>query len=284
MAQLPGEDWGGEAGRRWLSQVDRFESMLDPVGKALIAMAQLKPGEKLADVGCGGGATTLEIANAVAPHGYVTGIDISPELVTLASRRRQAADVPNCSFHCADAQITSAYGTPLDRVLSRFGVMFFADSTVAFTNMRSWLRPGGEMVFACWGPPQDNPWFVLAGSVFARFITLPERDPAGPGPFRFADPDTTGMMLRAAGFKEVSFSPYQSSLALGGAGASPAEAADFVMAAMSVALPLAEIGEADRQAARAALIEALLPYARAQGVMLPGSCWLVRARNPAMGD
>lgn len=280
MAGLPAEDWSGEAGRRWLSQVDRFESMLAPIGRALIATAKLEPGEKLADVGCGGGATTLEIAAAVAPHGYVTGIDISPDLVSLAVRRRETSGIPNCSFHCADAQTTSAYGTPLDRVLSRFGVMFFADSQAAFANMRSWLKPGGEMVFACWGLPQDNPWFALAGSVFARFIDLPERDPAGPGPFRFADPEATAALLRRAGFSEVSVAPHRSDMALGGAGASPAEAADFVMEAMSLAQPLGELGGDARQAARAALIEALLPHARASGVILPGSCWFVRARNP----
>ena len=89
MSDIPMEDWAGEVGDRWLAHIDRFESMLAPIGNALIATAQLQPGEKVADVGCGGGPTTFAIAAAVAPHGYVTGIDIAPKLIALANRRRQ---------------------------------------------------------------------------------------------------------------------------------------------------------------------------------------------------
>lgn len=280
MSDIPMEDWAGEVGDRWLAHIDRFESMLAPIGNALIATAQLQPGEKVADVGCGGGPTTFAIAAAVAPHGYVTGIDIAPKLIALANRRRQQLGIPNCSFHAADAQVTSAYGTPLDRVVSRFGVMFFADSQAAFANLRSWLRPGGELIFACWGPPQDNAWIGLVGETLSRFAEMPQRDPAGPGPFRFADPEATTNLLRAAGFAEVSVAPHQAEQPLGGAKASPAEAADFVIEAMAMGEPLAAAGADVPEQARVALIDAFMPFYRmGEGVMLPGTSWFVRAIN-----
>lgn len=281
MTDIPAEDWTGEVGDRWLRHIDRFESMLTPIGDALIATAGFRPGERVADVGCGGGLTTLAIARAIGPHGFATGIDIAPRLIALANHRRQEMGVPNCSFQCGDAQISASYSsTPFDRIFSRFGVMFFTDSKAAFANMRAWLKPGGEMLFACWGPPAENAWIALVGATIGQFAPMPERDPDGPGPFRFADPEATGTMLRAAGFSAVSFAPHQADQPFGGAGASPTLAAEFAIEALGVGEALADAGEGVRDQAKAALIEVFTPYHREGGVMLPGMSWFVRARSP----
>src|SRR3546814_10963477 len=47
--------WAGEAGARWLGQLDRFESMIEPIGEALLARAAYAAGERVVDIGCGGG-------------------------------------------------------------------------------------------------------------------------------------------------------------------------------------------------------------------------------------
>ena len=73
MDRLEPEDWAGEMGERWLAQLDRFESMISPVGDALLARAAFQPGERVVDLGCGGGATSFAIAEAVAPRGHVLG-------------------------------------------------------------------------------------------------------------------------------------------------------------------------------------------------------------------
>ena len=118
------EDWAGEMGARWLANIDRLESMIAPIGDALLARAGFQPGQHVIDIGCGGGATSLAIASAVGSSGSVVGIDISPDLIAKATERGVAAGVPNARFECADASLYQAE-TPFDRLFSRFGSMFF---------------------------------------------------------------------------------------------------------------------------------------------------------------
>ena len=66
---LAAHDWASEAGKRWLAQLDRFESMIEPIGKALLDQAAYSASETVVDIGCGGGWTTRQIASAVGGGG-----------------------------------------------------------------------------------------------------------------------------------------------------------------------------------------------------------------------
>ena len=100
---LAAHDWAGQAGMRWLAQLDRFESMIEPIGRALLAQAAYNFGETVVDVGCGGGWTTRQIATAVGNTGFVLGLDISPDLVGMARERAQRAGLANIRFEQGDA-------------------------------------------------------------------------------------------------------------------------------------------------------------------------------------
>jgi ubiquinone/menaquinone biosynthesis C-methylase UbiE len=122
---LKGEDWAGEMGAKWLANLACFEGMIAPIGEALLRQADFKPGERVLDIGCGGGGTTIAIAKAVAPSGEVVGIDISPDLTTASMRRAKDAGVTNIGFICADGATVQLEDAPFDRLFSRFGSMFF---------------------------------------------------------------------------------------------------------------------------------------------------------------
>ena len=102
------EDWSGEMGERWLRNLDRFEGMIAPIGRALLARADFRAGERVVDIGCGAGASSLEIASRLGASGSVLGVDISPVLIGTAERRARAAGAANLSFRCRDAATASS--------------------------------------------------------------------------------------------------------------------------------------------------------------------------------
>ena len=274
---LKGEDWAGEMGERWLASLDRFESMIAPIGTALLERAGYQPGERVLDLGCGGGATTLAIAEAVGPGGAALGLDVAPMLVARAQERADAAG-STARFVCADAATAQLDEPPFDRLFSRFGSMFFEAPVPAFTNLRGLLKPGARIDLAVWANPRDNLWMMEVMGVVRQHVEIPPAVPRAPGPFAFEDLSYLEEVLTGAGFSGMHVATYAGLQPVGGPGATPDEATDFVLASMAVGRVLAEQGAGVRDSARAALAAMFTRHHRAgEGVMLPCKVWLVTA-------
>lgn len=275
---LKGEDWAGEMGTKWLANLARFEDMIAPIGEALLKQADYKPGERVLDIGCGGGGTTIAIAEAVAPSGEVLGIDISPDLTTAATQRACDAGVSNIRFIRADASTVQLDDKPFDRLFSRFGSMFFAEPHKAFANLHSLLRPGARIDLAVWGPPRENLWMMEMMGVVRRYVDIPPAIPRTPGPFAFEDLDYLNEILASGGFSDVNVSAYQGLQPIGGANVAPQEAVSFVLSSMAVGRALDEQGDDIRAAAEADLVTLFKRHHVAkQGIMMQGKAWLVSA-------
>jgi ubiquinone/menaquinone biosynthesis C-methylase UbiE len=274
---LKGEDWAGEMGARWLASLDRFEGMIAPIGAALLARAAYQPGERVLDLGCGGGATTLAIADAVGPKGAAVGLDIAPMLIARASERAAAAG-STARFLCADAATAALDEPPFDRLFSRFGSMFFADPVPAFANLHGMLKPGARIDLAVWANPRDNAWMMEVMGVVRRHVEVPPAVPRAPGPFAFEDLGYLEEILNAAGFRGFDVATYEGQQPVGGPRATPEEATDFILASMAAGRILAEHGEDVREAARADLHTMFAGHHRVdEGVMLSCKAWLVTA-------
>ncbi len=177
--------WNGPAGQRWADRQAAQDVLLKPVADLVGDRAGFKPGERVIDVGCGSGATTIAFARKVAPSGHVLGVDVSGPML---ERARQSApkDLP-IDFVLADATVYPFDPASFDLLASRFGVMFFAEPALSFANMRKALRPSGRSAFACWREPRENPFFMAPlQAVYQHVPKLPQQGPDDPGPFAFA--------------------------------------------------------------------------------------------------
>jgi len=193
--------WNDE---RWAAVWPKRERLTDAVTAFVLEAAAPRAGERVLDVGCGGGKTSLAAARAVGGEGAVVGADLSAPLRALAAQRAREAGVENAEFYVVDMQTDLVEGRPFDVALSQFGVMFFDEPVTAFRNVRAHLRPGGRIAFACWQGRERNSWFFA--SAITEFLPPPPIAPAGKsltGPFALADPEQTAAILGSAGFLNV---------------------------------------------------------------------------------
>ncbi|MBR0697568.1 class I SAM-dependent methyltransferase [Bradyrhizobium lablabi] len=268
--------WNGPGGQRWADRQAAQDIILRPVLDILVDRAAPTPGERIVDVGCGSGASSFAFAAKVAPNGHVFGVDVSEPML----RRARASRPPGLQvdFALADATVYPFDPASFDLLASRFGVMFFADPVLSFTNLRKALRPGARLAFACWREPRENPFFMAPlQAVYKHVPKLPQMGPEDPGPFAFASEERVRRILGGAGFSGVVMEPVPLTLDVAtGRGLDAAIQGALEIGPASRAL---EGHPADvRAAAVQSMREALTPFTKGDSVLLPASIWIVTAR------
>lgn len=199
--------WNGTAGQAWVDSQAMLDSLFQPIEDRLVAAVSAAAAGTVLDIGCGTGGTTVAIARALGPDGRSVGIDVSEPMLAVAARRAEREGVP-ASFVRADAETYGFEPGAYDMIVSRFGVMFFADPVRAFANLRHAARPHAPLRFFAWRDPGENPFMTVAERAAAPFVPdLPVRDPAGPGQFAFADEPRVRSILERSGWTRIDFQP-----------------------------------------------------------------------------
>jgi SAM-dependent methyltransferase len=266
--------WNGDLGEKWVRAQGRLDAMLAGLTAKLIDAAGAEPGDRVLDVGCGCGETSLHLARGGA---VVVGVDVSRPMLERARGWAREEGVEGLEFLEADASVCR-FSPAFDLVFSRLGVMFFADADAAFVNLRRALRPGGRLVFACWRGWRENEWVRVLVEAVRPHVPLPPRPGPGseaPGPFSFADAARVRRILTNAGFERLTIREFDTPLSFG---ATFDEALEHLRDLSPVAGLLAAVPDEQRGAAVAALDAALRPYAGRRPVTLGGASWLVTAR------
>lgn len=265
--------WNGSGGHTWVARQEHTDITFAPVSEALMALAAPCAGERVLDIGCGCGATTLELARAVGNTGSVAALDISAPMLAEGRARAQTAGIANVDWLQIDAA-TATLGR-FDLLVSHFGVMFFGHPVAAFANMRRAASLGARMAFVCWRPLAENPWMgIPMQAVLSHLPPRPKADPQAPGMFAFADPQRVSEILTAAGWAPPRLDKFDVDLDVAaGRGLEEAVAQSTQIGAINSWLrgQPAEIVTAAARSIR----ETLSAHLNGASVRLRGAMWLV---------
>jgi SAM-dependent methyltransferase len=262
-----------------------FVVALKRFGDVAITTSPPPSGARIVDIGCGFGDTAQQLALIAGPTSHVVGVDAAERFIEAAQEEASAAGVENVELRVADVQ-TEALGGPYDYAFARMGTMFFANPVAAMRNVCQSLRPGATLVMVVWRRKLDNEWMYRSEQVVDRHVPKPDAEESealtcGPGPFSMANADTTGDILKAAGFEQMSFRRVDIDMFVG---KDPREAVDVALALGPAAETVRLAGD-DAERVRPLIEQDLLAlageYQTASGeVVAPASAWIVSARVP----
>lgn len=273
--------WNDAGGRMWVNYQDIIETGMSSLGINAMDELDIVPNERVLDIGCGCGDTTIELSRRVGNDGYVLGVDISEMIISFAKKKINLKKQNNVDFKCLDAQ-TYDFGTAsYDVIFSRFGVMFFDDPVAAFSNLRSSLRSNGRIAFVCWQPAKVIEWISLPLEIVSRYIELPPPQPPqpeAPGGFSFGDAKRVKKILNSAGYSDIKIEPNITKIHIG---KNLDEAQTFLthIGPAGTILDNPEIDSEVRKRFIADLHNTLKAHQTEKGIRLDAATWLVTASN-----
>lgn len=264
--------WNGQAGQAWVESQEMLDRMFKPFEEVLVDWVGSRRVSHVLDVGCGAGSTTLGTARRLGAGSRCTGIDISEPMLA-AARSRATGEGVAAEFIRADAQSHVFEAKTYDAIISRFGVMFFADPVRAFSNLREAARPGAGLHFIAWRGPEDNPFMTVAERVAVSLLPgVPAREPDGPGQFGFANRDRVREIVKGGGWSEIDIRPLNVEC-----GFPASQLTSYFTRFGPVGQALQDTDESTRQRVIGAVHDAFASYIRGNQVVFNAACWSVVA-------
>lgn len=272
--------WNSGFGEKWVTFESALEALHAPMNEPLLARAGIRSGMRVLDVGCGSGSVARRAAALAGPGGAVTAVDIAELLLDTARDTAVALGWAPIEYLRADAQTHAFTPGGFDSIVSRMGVMFFADPVAAFANLRRAARPGGSFSAVVWRRGEENPWFGVPTEAAIGHLGPVESDPNAPGPLAFADAGRTLSLLAAAGWEQVVADPLK--IVLATTGTAQAAAASFASIGPAARIMDAKGATLEHRAAITADIAAgFRQYETDQGLRVPVTMTLLSAVAPA---
>jgi SAM-dependent methyltransferase len=265
--------WNGVAGRAWVELQESLDQVFKPFEDLLVEAVSRGPGGRVLDVGCGAGGTTLAVARELGAKGRCIGIDISDTMIAAARSRAKREGTP-ANFICGNAQAHTFEPASFDIIISRFGVMFFEDSTRAFANLRHAAAENAELRLVAWRSAAENPFMTTAERAAAPLLPkLPARQTDAPGQFAFANGDRIHTILNESGWADIDIRPIDITCTL-----PEKELIPYLTRLGPVGRILQETDERTRTHVIQRVRAAFDHYVHGAEVRFTAACWMVSAR------
>ncbi|SOY85159.1 class I SAM-dependent methyltransferase [Cupriavidus taiwanensis] len=268
--------WNGASGQAWVEHQGLLDDMFRPMEAQLVQAAGNAAAQRILDVGCGTGSTTLALARHVGAQGHCTGVDISGPMLAVARTRAQREGI-NASFIHADAQEHAFAAASFDMIVSRLGVMFFSDPVRAFANLRRAATSDATLHCIAWRSAAENPFMTTAERAAAPLLpNLPPRQPGAPGQFAFGNRERVLSILQTSGWGDIDIRPTDVTCTL------PEPAlAGYLSRLGPVGLALQGADPTTRERVAATVRAAFDPYVQGDTVRYTAACWTITARATA---
>jgi SAM-dependent methyltransferase len=265
--------WNGPGGRAWVELQASLDRIFKPLEDLLVDAAAAQSPRTVLDVGCGTGGTTVALARRLGTNASCTGVDISEPMIEAARARAAQQETP-ATFIVADAQAHAFEPARFDAIVSRFGVMFFADPIAAFANLRRGAGDAAHLLFIAWRGAADNAFMTTAERAAAPLLPhLPERKPDAPGQFALADDRRVHAILDASGWTDVEIRPLDAPCTL-----PESELTAYLSRMGPVGMALQDADDASRDRVIETVRPAFDPYVHGDEVRFTAACWIVTAR------
>ena len=267
--------WDGDDGDDWSRDWKRYDRSLAGYHERLLEAAAFTADDRVLDIGCGNGQSTLDAARA-ATSGWAYGVDLSSKMLARARERAEEAGITNVTFEQADAQVHPFDAESHDIAISRYGSMFFGDPVAAFSNIGGALRPDGRLVLLVWQSSGRQGWLRALFDTLALGRELPVPPANAPGPFGLGDPDRTRSILTDAGFADVELAGIDGDVRIGD---DVEDSYEFVKSMGMTRGLLRDATDAERESALEALHAVIAENTDADGTYFESAAWLVTARR-----
>ncbi|WP_322015423.1 class I SAM-dependent methyltransferase [Paraburkholderia sp. J12] len=265
--------WNGPSGRAWIDTQRLLDTLFTPFQDLLVEALAKRPESRVLDVGCGTGSTTRALAKQGSVRGRCIGIDISGPMIEVA-RLLAEREGSTARFICDDVQRHSFERASFDTIVSRFGVMFFADAVEAFANLRHAASEQAGLHFIAWRSAAENPFMTTPERAAAPLLpALPPRRPGAPGQFAFEDPHRIAAILEASGWNRIEIRPIDVPCSMPKTGL-----VDYLTKLGPVGRALETADEATRGRVVDAVRVACEPYVHGDTVSFTAACWFVEAK------
>lgn len=171
---------------------------LEAQGVAIVEALGLSPDARVLDIASGTGEPSLTLAE-IAHEGHVTATDLAEKMLEIASEKARARGLSNYTTRIADVTTLPFADDTFDAISCRLGFMFFPDMSLAASEIRRVLKPGGTFATTVWGTPDQNPWVTALMGAIKENLDLPQPPPGAPGMFRCAAPGLLSDVLANVG-------------------------------------------------------------------------------------